>query len=54
MTTDTTAHRLELLAELWPRVPAQHRTYVAQLVERLFVLLTQLGPRPELEAEEGC
>ena len=53
-TTDTTARRLEHLGELWPRVPAHLRTLVAREVERLYLLVHQLGGRPDLEPEEGC
>jgi aconitate hydratase len=42
------------LADLWPTLPAQHRTHVAQMVERLYVLVAQLDTRPVPDAEEVC
>ena len=54
MNPDTTARRIAELGDLWPKVPAHLRTQVAREVERLYLLVHQLGTRPSLEAEEGC
>jgi hypothetical protein len=52
--TDTTARRLADLAALWPKVPAHHQLHVAREVERVYLLVHQLGTRPTLDPEDGC
>ena len=53
-TTDTTARRLADLVALWPKVPAHHQLHVAREVERVYLLVHQLGTRPTLDPEDGC
>ena len=50
----TTARRLADLVALWPRVPAHHQLHVAREVERVYLLVHQLGTRPEPTPEDGC
>jgi hypothetical protein len=54
LTGDVNYRRIAELGDLWPKVPAHLRTQVAREVERLYLLVHQLGTRPSLEAEDGC